>query len=171
MGGSSLPFGFWSVWDSWRGGATQYTLTRLHCLSAFGLFGTGQISRGNRAFAIRLHCLSAFGLFGTRGRSLGRIYVQLVFIAFRLLVCLGRSPNGWFFVPTEKRLHCLSAFGLFGTALFAFDNDDVIRTSSLPFGFWSVWDALERRRRRRRDDVFIAFRLLVCLGQPKQPQH
>ncbi len=61
-----------------------------------------------------LHCLSAFGLFGTRGHYARIRLPREVFIAFRLLVCLGRhSTNG--------STACSSK-------------------SSLPFGFWSVWD-------------------------------
>ena len=110
-----------------------------------------------------LHCLSAFGLFGTQ-RPVCRAAIRArVFIAFRLLVCLGRYdglrvlfeylesslPFGfwsvWDDLQKNKRfhsghcLHCLSAFGLFGTveaqAIGAMDD-----VSSLPFGFWSVWD-------------------------------
>ena len=64
----------------------------------------------------------------------------LVFIAFRLLVCLGhehcegthRAVGG---------LHCLSAFGLFGTSSLRTQQTATPNSSSLPFGFWSVWDS------------------------------
>ena len=64
---SSLPFGFWSVWDE---------VNELENI-------LGQL---------RLHCLSAFGLFGTPTYVMGQSGVFAVFIAFRLLVCLGRLP-------------------------------------------------------------------------------
>ena len=61
----------------------------LHCLSAFGLFGTRKKPASRNCSLNGLHCLSAFGLFGTRGiRAVHRISL-VVFIAFRLLVCLG----------------------------------------------------------------------------------
>ncbi len=62
-----------------------------------------------------------------------------VFIAFRLLVCLG--PGG-------------SAGGL-----------PPVARSSLPFGFWSVWDMKDNVSDELIARVFIAFRLLVCLGR------
>ena len=64
--------------------------TRLHCLSAFGLFGTPAKKTMKFETNNSLHCLSAFGLFGTT-----KVVVDQDALA--------------------KRLHCLSAFGLFGT--------------------------------------------------------
>ena len=136
---SSLPFGFWSVWDE-----LEIILARLH--------------------AGGLHCLSAFGLFGTTCHSSTCLCSASVFIAFRLLVCLGPGPtvcqqkahpqsslpfgfwSVWDMTELEISLsrlhaclHCLSAFGLFGTRGHASAYAEVIM-SSLPFGFWSVWD-------------------------------
>ena len=117
---------------------TKY-LGGLHCLSAFGLFGTRCWARWIVWDAMRLHCLSAFGLFGTSDHLHGVADQGVVFIAFRLLVCLGR----WVFIwDTQEQ-----------------------RRSSLPFGFWSVWDSLAGYGfQRKQRSVFIAFRLLVCLG-------
>ena len=136
---SSLPFGFWSVWD-------ERPL-------AWG--------RGSRR---RLHCLSAFGLFGTLGVHLGHPRTAKVFIAFRLLVCLGLA--GGVRVPTkaEECLHCLSAFGLFGTPArpaAARSRGTGLHCLSA-FGLFGT--NFQTAHRLAAGCVFIAFRLLVCLG-------
>ena len=94
------------------------------------------------------------------------ITYKTVFIAFRLLVCLG-PPIEYWHVPLAHVsslpfgfwsvwdawyvgiahdnvvcLHCLSAFGLFGTARLQSCATETVTGSSLPFGFWSVWDRI-----------------------------
>ena len=167
---------------------TDAGLIRLHCLSAFGLFGTNLSDKNPAMFGEGLHCLSAFGLFGTIKRAVNlsnsipvfiafRLLVCLgpgepqvltkwteeVFIAFRLLVCLGRHNDGEGHM-VSLCLHCLSAFGLFGTcepcervwsgstSLHCLSAFGLFGTRLMPpqSGWWS--------------GVFIAFRLLVCLG-------
>ncbi len=116
---SSLPFGFWSVWDFDSRAKTAQTVLGLHCLSAFGLFGTrGQTEHG--VVAARLSSLP-FGFWSVWDVGMNRgeaFYEKMsslpfgfwsvwdesinascagtyrVFIAFRLLVCLGRRIDG-----------------------------------------------------------------------------
>ena len=64
---SSLPFGFWSVWDGAFYEMSEPENSSLHCLSAFGLFGTCSTLAWPSSGGRGLHCLSAFGLFGTSG--------------------------------------------------------------------------------------------------------
>ncbi len=87
----------------------------------------------------RLHCLSAFGLFGTLRPGDKGWFGDGVFIAFRLLVCLGRADESL--------------------------DGQRAGVSSLPFGFWSVWDEIVQLESGKSRKVFIAFRLLVCLGR------
>ncbi len=47
-------------------------------------------------------------------------------------------------------LHCLSAFGLFGTMQVWVVDLQGEEVSSLPFGFWSVWDWTPPARPRPR---------------------
>ena len=138
--GSSLPFGFWSVWDRRNASAYAEVIMRLHCLSAFGLFGTKQM-KGKHA--TRRRVFIAFRLLVCLGLVLARLQsaaTETVFIAFRLLVCLGLQSA-------------------------ATETVTGVRGSSLPFGFWSVWDPCECCDSPLHGvRVFIAFRLLVCLG-------
>ena len=130
-------FGLFGTGFEWEDApAGEYCL---HCLSAFGLFGTKFETNNNGQVVVSLHCLSAFGLFGTFGDGEKGQRGFIVFIAFRLLVCLGQRlirviateksvsslPFGFWsvwdgathhgVVPPTSSLHCLSAFGLFGT--------------------------------------------------------
>ena len=63
---SPLPFGIHRVPDATQPTVTQSVQGRLHCLSAFTVFLTGN-ERGPVDHKVRrLHCLSAFTVFLTR---------------------------------------------------------------------------------------------------------
>ncbi len=91
-------------------------------------------SRAKVFIAFRL--LVCLGRWPTDERS---VTSPKVFIAFRLLVCLGHGCDAANGVAMDC-LHCLSAFGLFGTRWLDGLFVERASASSLPFGFWSVWD-------------------------------
>ena len=112
---SSLPFGFWSVWDA--GQLTKGQLRRLKSSLPFGFWSVWDPFQ--RTASTELTALSSlpFGFWSVWDNILSTTYAKrtTVFIAFRLLVCLG--PDAGF----DER----------GAG---------VDRSSLPFGFWSVWD-------------------------------
>ncbi len=113
---SSLPFGFWSVWDAevimraFDSRAKVFIAFRL--LVCLGHEKNERQQRARKSVFIAFRLLVCLGLRGLRGSY----NAGIVFIAFRLLVCLGPAYAEVIMRGFDSRLHCLSAFGLFGTA-------------------------------------------------------
>ncbi len=108
----------------------------LQCLSAGGLFRTfltlGRLIMPEVVFSAFRQVVC----LGPDARAMGYCQAGIVFSAFRQVVCLG--PTARHAITAVKiSLQCLSAGGLFRTALASAETA-LKKVSSVPFGRWSV---------------------------------
>ena len=114
-GMSSLPFGFWSVWDRWLMGSVWESPIRSSLPFGFWSVWDARERAAERERIVASSLPFGFWSVWDANESFDAICAVVVFIAFRLLVCLGRFDSR---AKTAQTV-----------------------LSSLPFGFWSVWDS------------------------------